>query len=325
MLLSVAIVATGCHDSTSQQGVVHHPEPTNAIYHWKGSFEPTAEELAFLERHNIGRLYIRMFDVVADYDYDQDGVEAVPIATTRFKAPIPAGVEVIPVTYITLEGLKIMKDLESEYAELLVQRLLAMASYNNCGEIREVQFDCDWTATTRDSYFELCRVARELLNEKGVELSVTVRLHQLREEAPEVARGVLMLYNTGAIKSYNTRNSILDIADVEPYMHPREYALPLDYAYPAYGWGVKFRDKQFVALVSDENSEDVGEGETLRKERASAKEVLEVKALVEKTFGAPYQSNILYHLDIDELNNYTDDEIFEMFAHNEHSDTTTRN
>ena len=56
MLLSVAMVATGCQNSAPQKGVVHHPEPTNAIYHWKGSFEPTAEELAMLKA--------RMSDIV---------------------------------------------------------------------------------------------------------------------------------------------------------------------------------------------------------------------------------------------------------------------
>ena len=54
------------------------------------------------------------------------------------------------------------------------------------------------------------------MQKKEIALSITVRLHQLREPAPPADRGVLMLYNTGALKAHDTRNSILDLADVKP-------------------------------------------------------------------------------------------------------------
>ena len=37
---------------------------------------------------------------------------------------------------------------------------------------------------------------------------------------------------------------------------------------------------------------------------------------VTKAFGKPHQANIIYHLDSNQLNNYTDDEINEIFARN---------
>lgn len=291
-------------------------EPTNAIYHWKGVYNPTADERAFMESHNIGRLYIRLFDIAAEYNTVEQFMEAVPIATTRFDATVPYDIEVIPVTYITVEGLRQMEGSENLYAELIIDRIMAMASYNELGTIKEIQYDCDWTESTRHIFFALCENSRTMLNEQGIKLSVTVRLHQMREEAPSADRGVLMLYNTGNLRSAKTRNSILDINDIEPYLKSRNYPFPLDFAYPTFGWGVVFKDGRFSHLVTNYDSVELGEGETLRVERPTVKEILEVKNRVTKAFGKPCQSNIIYHLDSNQLNNYTDDEINEIFARN---------
>lgn len=315
--LVLVAVTMSCGSMPSNGGChTKRVEPTNAIYHWKGVFNPTDEEYAFMERHGIGRLYIRFFDIATEYNAVSQYMEAVPIATTRFEGYIPYGVEVIPVTYITVEALRQMAGEELRYASYIIERMLAMASYNELGEINEVQFDCDWTASTRDIFFELCKYAREALHEQGIELSVTVRLHQMCEEAPMVDRGVLMLYNTGALRDPKTENSILSLSDIEPYLKRRNYPFPLDYAYPVYGWGVVFNKGRFSHLVTDYDAYVPGEGERVRVERATAAEVAEVKRRVERAFGEPYQSNIIYHLDINQLNNYTDDEITEIFARN---------
>lgn len=305
---------TGCQQP-------QHANPTNAIYHWKTLFNPSAEELAFLEEHDVGRLYIRMFDIAPTRDDKvYDYVLPAPIATTRFDAPIPEGIEVIPTTYITLDALRLMEGSEAYYAQLIVDRLLAMASYNECGEISEVQFDCDWTESTFDIYTALTANAKSYLNDQGIELSITIRVHQVDDyEWPAANRGVVMLYNTGAIKHANTRNSILDVVDVMPYVRNGRNInvdIPLDYAFPTFGWGVKFRNGEFHSIVSDPQSATLGEGETIRGERPTVEEVLTVKELFVKAFGEPYQSNIIYHLDNEELKNYTNDEISQIFSRN---------
>lgn len=269
-----------------------------------------------MAKNDIGRLYIRFFDIAAEYNATNQLMEAVPIATTVFDGAVPYGVEVIPVTFITVEALRQMDGEEYRYASYIIERMLAMASYNELGEIKEIQFDCDWTDSTRHIFFALCECARLQLHEMDMTLSVTVRLHQLRQQAPAADRGVLMLYNTGAVRNPNTHNSILDINDVEPYLKRCKYRLPLDYAYPTFGWSVLFKDGIFQRLISDNDSHTPTDSETLRVERASAEEVAEVKRRVERAFGKPYQSNIIYHLDINQLNNYTDDEIAEIFARN---------
>lgn len=293
----------------------------NAIYHWKTTFAPDCREWEFLRRHNISRMYVRMFDVAAEHNLSTGKLDVVPIATTKFEEFARENidsVEIIPTTYITLDALREMKGKERYYAELLVERLRAMASYNQLGKIREMQFDCDWTASTRDSYFALCNAARNLMRKDSIALSSTIRLHQLSQEVPPVHRGVLMLYNTGNLRSIKTKNSILDIKDVEPYLEQEiKYPIPLDYVYPTFGWGVKFYSGgSFKAIVSNPATETPEKDETIRVERPTVDEILEVKKLVEKQLGKPTIGNIIYHFDKEQLNHYTDDEISKIFSNN---------
>lgn len=280
----------------------------NSIYHWKTTFAPDSTELEFLRKYNIKRIYLRMFDVAVEKD-ELDERNIVPIATTKIKAKIPNDIEVVPVTYVTIEALRALnyKNIQL-YATNIEERLLAMCSYNGCGKIKEVQIDCDWTATTKSIYSQLCQLLKNSLNKKNIDLSITVRLHQLKEPAPPADRGVLMLYNTGAIKNINTKKSILDINDVKPYIKKKSYSIPLDYAYPMYGWGIKFYNNTFANIVS-EDYKAISQGENVRIERATADEILNVKKLVEMNLGKPYSGNILYHLDYSQLKHYTDDEI----------------
>ncbi|MGN0007925.1 MAG: hypothetical protein ACI35T_07515 [Alistipes sp.] len=271
-------------------------------------------EVAFLAKHDIKRLYLRMFDVATEQDFVNYTPDIVPIATTKFVSEIPKGVEIIPVTYITIDALRAMNSRESEYAGLIVDRLLAMASYNNCGDIKEIQLDCDWTATTKSSYHRLCQLVKERIAPNAIKLSSTIRLHQLQETPPPVDKGVLMLYNTGALKNPDTQNSILDIADAKPYIKPQKYSIPLDYIYPVFGWGVKFENNEFVSIVSAEHRTS-SLREYVRVERPTFSEIIVVKTLVEQNLGKPASGNILYHLDDSQLKNYSDDEISEIYRY----------
>ena len=127
---------------------------------------------------------------------------------------------------------------------------------------------------------------------------------QLQEEPPPANRAVLMLYNTGALKEFETHNSILDINDVKPYIKPMMYPIPLSYAYPFFGWGVKFKYEEFVAIVSAQDSVH-SPAEHIRIERATYSEIAAVKEFVEGNLGKPQGGNILYHLDNTQLKNYS--------------------
>jgi hypothetical protein len=78
-----------------------------------------------------------MFDVVVEQNHKTGTAEIVPVATTKFLSKVPCEVEIIPVTYVTIEALRAMSGKECEFAPLIVDRLLAMSSYNECGEIKK--------------------------------------------------------------------------------------------------------------------------------------------------------------------------------------------
>lgn len=124
----------------------------NSIYYWKTFFDIDLTEMSFLQRRNISRVYLRMFDVAIEQNYQTGSTDIVPIATTELVSSVPKNVEIVPVTYITIDALRAMIGREVESASLIVERLLAMSSYNECGKISEIQLDCDWTNSTKSSY-----------------------------------------------------------------------------------------------------------------------------------------------------------------------------
>lgn len=314
-LLIMPLFFTACECSKNKSEIVSNElKRVNSIYHWKTTFDLDSFDISFLEKHQIRRLYLRMFDVATEHNLQNDRIEIVPIATTKFISTVPKDIEIIPVTYITIDALRSLEGKEIEFASLIVERLLAMSAYNECGDIREIQLDCDWTSSTKNNYIKLCTSVLDILKTKDIALSITVRAHQLQETPPPADRGVLMLYNTGNLKNPETKNSILDINDVKPYLKQNKYPLPLGYAYPTFGWGVKFRYNNFVSIVSSDTI-SINDNEYIRTERPSVTDIIGVKELVEKQLGQPQSGNILYHLDFSQLKNYTDNEINEILSY----------
>lgn len=346
-LVSVAcatLLATGCGNTKAENATqstdrnVFYHEDHNSIYYWKTTLDPTPGDSLFLRNHNIRRAYIRMFDIVPDHSpIAMDAV--VPNATIVVRDTLPVS-EVVPVVYITDEAIKSMKGQEGMWAQKIAQRVANMCSYNDFGRLREIQLDCDWTAETRDSFFELCdslRSSVRRINPDGG-VSATIRLHQLAQSPPPVDYGVLMLYNTGSFSNPDTENSIISVDDVKPYLkNLKTYGLHLDFAYPTYGWNLVFRDNMFLGLLRDDLSSlngslkrtapnkhkltrdiIIGEmslhkGDEIRHEDSAYAVVSQVKQLIEQAVGNKPHSNILYHYDAENLSGYTDAEITALY------------
>ena len=312
--ICIVIVALATFTCCSNKPIDQTAEKHTSIYHWKSTFELDSAEFAFLQTHNIDRIYLKLFDVATEHNFLDGTTDIIPIATTKFVSAVPNGVEIVPVVYITIDALRAMEGREAEFANLIVERSVAMCNYNKLGKIRELQLDCDWTSTSKDVYCNLCKLVKDLLQTKEMALSITVRLHQLKEAPPIADSGVLMLYNTGALTNPDTRNSILDIKDAKPYIKTLKYPIPLNYAYPAFGWGVKFENKKFVSIVA-EDYKPLSNKEQVRVERPTFAEIIAVKELVENKLGKPANGNILYHLNDAQLKNYTDNEISQILAY----------
>lgn len=330
------------NDKASEGQTIH-----NAIYYWKTTFNVGDKEKAFLESHDIDRIYLRMFDVDLDKNWGQDSIEVVPVATAKFLSAVPAGIEIVPTVFITTDAIYRSASNMEQLATLIVKRVIAMASYNELGTIREVQYDCDWTSWSEKPFFTLCERSKALLEEKGIILSGTVRLHQLANKTLPFDKGVLMMYNVGAIKNYETENSILNIEDVSAYLSEKRVSefrrlrsrdgFRMDVAYPVYGWGVAFRDKKFLCLLheSDFSDESVFErknefwvtvrksvtidgyelspGDEIRVEIPDMRLLRKTKSMVEEALDGMLHSNLIYYLDETSLSRFTDDEIDEIY------------
>ena len=282
------------------------PQTERAIYHWKTTFNPTQWELQFLEDHHIDRIYLHLFDVVPN----EEGTNVVPAATLRLMQPVPAGIEVVPTVYVSREAIDIIDNNFGEYilAYHIYDRVAAMMRCNGIS-YREIQLDCDGSASATYSTRSIVWGVLDRAHEDSIQVSTTIRLSQLAniDNLPTGVHYMLMLYNTGALQNPATRNSILDYNDAKPYL---KYLTPewldtlaargkhLDCAYPLYGWGVAFQPNgQFSHLVPVSQL-PAQSSDTLRIEWGEMSAIRQVQQAMEAKMPSHQMGAIaLYHLD----------------------------
>src|SRR5262249_10937959 len=151
------------------------------------------ERRALAELH-VDRMYVRMFDVAwTDGAATELGVLATP-------EPAPAGVEVVPVVVVREDVFRHVSGEASRALAARTCRALRRLAGQLHAPIRELQFDCDWTDTTRTGFFAFIEQVRAAAP-PGLATSATIRLHQVkyreRTGVPPVGRGMLMFYNMG--------------------------------------------------------------------------------------------------------------------------------
>ena len=220
MLLAVLLM-TGCKQSEMPQ--------ENAVYYWRTEWRTDSVERAFLQQYHINKVYCRYFDVVMN----SDG-EPMPNATICFVQGQLKGVKLIPTVFITENC---MHQPHKGLAKKLVDRIVQMNETNDIKGVGEIQIDCDFTARNLKNYYDFLQQVREEARKHDMQLSTTIRLHQLSMPVPPVDYGVLMIYNTGDPNKFNERNPILDMRDVQPYLrYVADYDLPLAAAYPTFRW-----------------------------------------------------------------------------------------
>ena len=280
MLLAV-MLTTGCKQSEMPK--------ENAVYYWRTEWRTDSVERAFLQQFHINKVYCRYFDVVMD----KNG-EPMPNATIHFVQGQQEGIKLIPTVFITENC---MHQTHKELAKKLVDRIVQMNETNDIKGVDEVQIDCDFTARSLKTYYDFLQQVRDETKKHGMQLSTTIRLHQLSMPVPPVDYGVLMIYNTGDPRKWEERNPILDIRDVQPYLKQLDdYPLPLAAAYPVYQWVRTIRNIRVEHTVE-------------------ADEILRVKEAVEKKRSSLKNAIITYHLDKDNINRYKPETYEEIYHH----------
>ena len=239
VLLSTLLM-TGCNSNTIVQ------PSKRAVYLWTTQINMDSTKLQFLKSHDISRMYVRFFDVVLD----EQG-NATPNATARFVTPLPKNMDIVPTVFLMPECLRGDRQ---QLAKQIVNRVIQMCETNDVTGVKEMQIDCDWTSSTRQAYHRFMATMLKLCHARGINLSSTIRLHQLAQTPPPADRGVLMMYNTGNVADINCHKPILDMRDAAPYLkHLKSYKLPLSTAYPVFAWRVLFRGRQFVGIIHSDD------------------------------------------------------------------------
>ena len=279
-LLIAVLMLTSCQQQS--------PMPQqNSVYYWRTEWHLDSVERDFLKLYDIQKVYCRYFDVVMRNN------EPMPNATISFAEPVDPSLSIVPTVYITEDC---MHSEHKGLAKKIVERIIQMNETNDMQHVKEIQIDCDYTARSLKTYYRFLEDVRTAASQHNMQLSTTIRLHQLSMEVPPADYGVLMLYNTGNPQKYAERNPILDIRDVMPYISKLDdYALPLAAAYPVFLW-----QRTIYGVHMDHWVE--------------ADEILKVKDVVEEKRPELRRTILTYHLDQENIKRYTP-ETYETIYH----------
>lgn len=221
-----------------------------SFYYWRTTFSLDSLETRTLRENSVTTLYIRYFDV----DWPPADTAPAPLAPIRFENS-PAGYSIIPVVFLRNRVFEKLTPASLPAFANNIHTLIDRIGKSQAIAPREVQFDCDWTEGTKNSYFLFLRTFRSLSKQ---DISCTIRLHQIkypdRTGIPPVDKGVLMYYNMGSIGAGGS-SSIYDKAIAHRYTPSlRHYPLTLDLALPVFSWGLKVHDGKVVQLLDKMNT-----------------------------------------------------------------------
>jgi len=318
-----------------------------SFYHWKTGYNPSEKALEYCDSLDVKKHYIRFFDVKWVKSRDR----AFPFAILKNDFKDSISVEIVPVVYITNETFQKTGEHRIKYlAQDVTYKIRNVCENANIpvNSIKEIQFDCDWSGTSRERYFRFLEVVREKIGKQGftdsLKISSTIRLHQIKYAQktgiPPVDKGVLMFYNMGELSDTATANSILDIATARKYMvNFKQYQIPIDVALPLFSWGVQFRNGKVVSLMNNLseshvvnnpnlekvkpnyykvinagylNDQFVYKGDEIRLEKISMERLKDAKELLDKHMKQKNYELIYYHLDDAVINSYPAEELREL-------------
>lgn len=247
----VLILLTGCDSEPDKNDL--------GIYYWKTSFKLSKEDKNYLTETGFNKLYLRFFDV----DWNPEISSPVPVGEVSIDTKDVPNIEVIPVVFITNRTLKnIPNSSIAALSQNIHKKIFSkLALFENLS-INEIQLDCDWSESSKENYFLLLKSLNTRLDDDGIILSATIRLHQVKyfkkTGVPPVDKGMVMLYNISDVSDINTENSIYNEKVAKKYLvNFDEYPLQLDVVLPAFSWIVQFRNGKIIDLIKGLNIQEV--------------------------------------------------------------------
>ena len=316
LALSATIGFTSCSQGKAEKTL-------RSAYYWSTIWQLDSNKMNFIRKHHINRLYVRYFDVVKNADG-----EIMPNATLHFntfeedgngnkhESLIPEGIEIIPVVYIVNDCLKTNRKTGKYLVDKILLRILQMNEANDIKRVKEIQIDCDWTASTQKAYFDFLEKLRVKAKAKQIKLSATIRLHQLSMTPPPVDRGILMMYNTGDVKQLSCHKPILDMKDVAPYIqHLGSYPLPLAAAYPLFSWHILFREGKFVGIMHADDDFPVLPSDSIVIRKPEMSDIMEAVRSINHQDEDINSEVILFDLNTDNIKRFKSEDYEKIFNH----------
>ena len=316
LALSATIGFTSCSQGKAEKTL-------RSAYYWSTIWQLDSNKMNFIRKHHINRLYVRYFDVVKNADG-----EIMPNATLHFntfeedgngnkhESLIPEGIEIIPVVYIVNDCLKTNRKTGKYLVDKILLRILQMNEANDIKRVKEIQIDCDWTASTQKAYFDFLEKLRVKAKAKQIKLSATIRLHQLSMTPPPVDRGILMMYNTGDVKQLSCQKPILDMKDVAPYIqHLGSYPLPLAAAYPLFSWHILFREGKFIGIMHADDDFPVLPSDSIVIRKPEMNDIMEAVRSINHQNEDINNEVILFDLNTDNIKRFNSEDYEKIFNH----------
>ncbi|WP_104383458.1 hypothetical protein [Sphingobacterium sp. HMA12] len=325
------LVFNSCSDS----------KPETGFYFWKTVFQLDTMEHRALEEINAKSIYTRIMDI----DFDPSGVQAIPISPITFSQQFPKGQALIPVVFINQ---RIFSEIDSLQIRALANKIVPFvaAKIKQAGKenFNELQLDCDWTQSSRDKFFYLLKYLQELPDLKGIIVSSTLRLHQVKNTVtsgiPPVKKVTLMCYNMGNLRQFGNQNSILNQQDLNTYLGGtlRNYPMEMDIALPLFQWFVVFRNNSYIGISKYISEQDLNntalfthnpnsnlyiltidlpkanlkKGDVVRFEKVTQNDLLQTAKFLRGELKGKKHQIIFYHLDQATLANHGNAELQEI-------------
>lgn len=257
----------------------NHKPSAVGFYYWKTSYKQDTLSNTYLSELKASKLYLRVMDI----DYDVNQTQAIPIAPIQYADSLASQQEVVPVIFINQ---RIFLGLDSFAIRALAHKIApfvtAKLAQGGRSSFQELQLDCDWTRSSRDGFFYLINFLKTIPAFEGVEITSTLRLHQVKNlqtaGVPPVNRVALMCYNMGNLRQFGNQNSILNQADLSLYLKDvlKTYPLEIDVALPLFQWFVVFRNNKYVGISKHISSKQLEDKDLFIKNPNSSMYVLKV-------------------------------------------------
>lgn len=317
-----------------------------SFYYWKSDNDPyySDKEKKILKDQDVKKLYVKFFEV----DYHEE-VGNLPVSKTNFNIYSYCNendslrYNVVPTVYI--KNIVFQKSTGKELDKLADNISYLIDKYTNekldSIKVSEIQIDCDWTASTKDNYFYFLKKLKPIAKKQ---ISATLRLYPYKYPdkmgVPPVDKVTLMCYNLINPLENQSKNSILDLKELESYLIPKKkYPLHMDVALPVYSWMQIYQNNNFTGVIYDGNglkknlkkikplwyevikdtavnySTYLRRGDKIKYEEINADKINKAIALIKKNTRLDENITVtLFHLDENVLNNYSHEEISRFYS-----------